>query len=298
MIKFIIDKFTEQKVHFEELNGRYDDKHQYPDHVLVQKAITLMDDVLSQQKDNIALIDRVIKNEDELYESKYALQNVESFFKTQVGLFDAAVKFEEDLRNDFDYISKDKEAETALNRICLITTIQPSAKYNYKRIPELNDLMLAVKAAHDKLLEDKRTELLEIVRQCMAEVHQTANENAKVRDIVIKADEFFAQRKEKIAETKSLALLDGLVPPMWTYKDDACESIEIMLKPTPPKQLDKVKDNGTPYTSPKKVIKSIHRQAIFPAKKLESEEEIDAYVEKMRRNLRQLLKNCDGIQLN
>lgn len=298
LIKFIVDKFTEQKVHFEELNGRYDDKHQYPDHAFVRKAITLMDDVLSQQKDNIALIDRVIKKEDELYESKDALQNVESFFKTQVDLFDAAVKFEEDLRNDLDYISKDKEAETALNQIRLITTIQPGAKYDYKRIPELNDLMETVKAAHDKLLEDKRKELLEIVRQCMAEVHQTANGDANIRNIVIKADEFFAQRKEKIAEIGSLALLDGLVPYMWTYKDDACESIEIMLKPAPPKQPDQIKDGGTTYTAPKKVIKAIHRQAIFPAKKLESEEEIDAYVEKMRSNLKQLLKNCDGIQLN
>ena len=295
LIKFIADKFTEQKVHFEELNSRYDDKHLYPDHALVQRVITLMDDVLSQQKDNIALIDRVIKKEDELYESKDALQNVESFFKTQVGLFDVAVKFEDSLRNDLDYISKDKEAETALNQIRLITTIQPGAKYNYKQIPELNGLMLVVKAAHDKLLKGKRTELLEIVRQCMAEVHQTANgyANENVRDIVIKADEFFAQRKEKIAEMGSLALLDGLVPAIWTYKDDACRSIEDMIKPpTPPVPPDQ------PYTSQKKVIKEIYRQVIFPAKKLESEEEIDAYVEKMRGSLKELLKNCDGIQLN
>ena len=34
------------------------------------------------------------------------------------------------------------------------------------------------------------------------------------------------------------------------------------------------------------------------AKTLKSEEEIDAYVEKIRTNMKQLLKGCDGIKLN
>ena len=31
------------------------------------------------------------------------MQNVEAFFRTQVSVFDAAVKFDQDLRNDLDY---------------------------------------------------------------------------------------------------------------------------------------------------------------------------------------------------
>jgi hypothetical protein len=46
------------------------------------------------------------------------------------------------------------------------------------------------------------------------------------------------------------------------------------------------------------VIKAIHRQAMFPAKTLKTEEEIDAYVDKIRTNMKQLLKGCDGIKLN
>ena len=297
LIKFIIDKFTEQKAYFEELNDRYN-TNKYPDRHFVQGTMTLISDILSQQKDNTALIERVIKKEDELEDSKNALKDVTDFFRSQVGVFDVAVKLEANLRNDFDYIAKDEETEKALNQIRLITMIPSGTGYNYKLIPDLNGHMAKVKAGHDKLLNTKREELLEIVRQCMAEVHQAANGNVAAHDIITKADEFFTQRKERIAEINSLALLDGLVPPMWTYKDNACERIEHLLKPVPPRNPDQVEEKEKTNQLPKKFVKTIHRQAVFPAKKLESEEEIDAYVEKMRSYLKTLLQDCDGIQLN
>lgn len=296
LIKFIVDKFSGQKAHYEELNDSYSG-HKYPDQVLVQSAIALMNDILSQQKDNIALIDRVIQKEDDLDDNKEAIQNVESFFKNQVKVFDDALQFEADLRNDLDYLAKE-EANQALGQIRLITVVQPGLKYNYKRIPELNGLMNTVKSAHDKLLETKREELMEIVRQCMAEIHQKDNLDFNVKKIITAADNFFTQKKERIAELNSLALLDGLIPAMWTYKDETCEIIDNALRPAPPKQPDdRVKETGN-HEAPKKVIKAIHRQAVFPAKRLESEAEIDAYVERMRTQLKVLMKNCDGIQLN
>ena len=295
LIKFIADKFTDQKVYFEELNERYN-VNKYPDRHLVQNVMTLISEILSQKKDNIALIDRVIKKEDELDESKNALKNVNDFFRSQVDVFDAAVKLEADLQNDLDYIAKDEEAEKALNKIRLITMIPSGKGYNYMLIPDLNGYMAKLKSGHNKLLDKKRIEVLEIVRQCMAEVHQAANGNVAAHDIITKADEFFTQRKERIAEINSLALLDGLVPPIWAYKDNACEHIEHLLKPVPPRNPDQVEEKIQPI--PKKFVKTIHRQTVFPAKKLESEEEIDAYVEKMRSYLKTLLHDCDGIQLN
>lgn len=301
LIKFIVDKFAENKTHYEDLNSRYE-SHKYPDRALVQSAITLMTDILSQQKDNIALIDRVIKKQDELYDNKDAMMNVESFFKTQVSVFDAAVRFEAGLQNDLDYIAKDEEAHKALNTIRLITMVQ-SAKYDYKRIPELNGLMATVKASHDKMLEVKRDYTLEIVRQCMEAIHTAANGDSKVKNLIGISDTYYTQRREKINETTSLALLDGFEPPMWQYKDDTVERIETALKPvvyTPPNPTPSVvKDGGaTQPASKKEIIKAIPRQAMFPAKTLKNEDEVDAYLEKVRSQMTQMLKNCDGIKIN
>ena len=295
LIAHIVERFSDEQKHYEGLLARYEG-HKYPDKGLVSSAVDAMKDILSQQRDNTALIDRVIKKEDDLYVLKDKMQNVESFFKNQVSLFDSAVKYESDLRVDLDYIAKNEEANKALNTIRLITMMPTGGSFNYARIPELNGLMATVREKHGAMLEEKRAELLEIIRQCMAEIHTAAGDDANARAISNKADTFFAQKKEQIAEIKVLALLDGLVPPMWQYKDEACDRIETLQKPpvvTPP-----AAGGQTPAPVPKKVIKTIHRQAMFPAKTLESEADIDAYVEKVRTQMKQLLNGCDGIRLN
>ena len=294
LIKFIIDKFTEQKTHYESLNARYDG-HKYPDRGLVQTAISLMNDILSQSKDNIALIDRIIKKEDDLYDNKEAMVNVEGFFKNQVTVFDSAVRFEQSLRNDLEYIAKNEEANKALNTIRLRTMLQ-SDKFDYKQIPELNPLMETVRKAHDEMLTKKRDEVLEIVRQCMAEIHTAANGDIKVGNLITAADNYFTQQKAKIASCESLALLDGMFIPMCHYKDDTVERIENALKPAPTKPPVKSRTGTEP--AKKKVIKAYSRQVVFQAKTLESEADIDAYVEKIRSQLKQLLSGCDGIKLN
>ena len=300
LIAHIVEKFNGELEHYTKLDARYDG-HKYPDQGKVKQAIALVKDILSQQKDNTALIQRVIDREDTLYDMRDELQEVEEFFKTRVTLFDTAVQYEQDLSVDRDYIAKDDEAHEALNQIRLITMMPTGGKFRYDRIPELNDLMAKVKASHGKMLDAKREELLEIVRQCMEEIHTLAGDNSAARNISNTADNYFTQQKQKIASYQALALLDGLVPPIWQYKDDTVSRIEsIVNPPVKPASFGPSSSGGetVPVVPKKEVIKAIHRQAMFPAKTLKSEEEIDAYVEKIRTNMKQLLKGCDGIKLN
>ncbi len=293
LIAHIVEKFNGELDHYTKLDARYD-SHKYPDQAKVKEAIALVKDILSQQKDNTALIQRVIDREDILYDMRDELQDVEEFFKTRVTLFDAAVKYEQDLRVDLDYIAREEDANQALNQIRLITMMPTGGKFRYDRIPELNDLMTKVKASHGRMLDAKREELLEIVRQCMEEIHTLAGDNFTARNISNTADNYFTQQKKKIASYQTLALLDGLAPPIWQYKDDTVSRIESIVNP-----IVKPQPGPGPQPQPKKeFIKAIHRQGMFPPKTLKSEEEIDAYIEKIRTNMKKLLKGCDGIKLN
>ena len=294
LVAFVVQKFGELKDHYIELKDRYEG-HKYPDQSLVAASIEQMDRVLSQRKDNIALIDAILKEEGNLFDNKEKMQRVEGFFKNQVQVFDAAVKMEDDLRNDLHYLSKETEANDALNQIRLITVVENDPKNIYRRIPELNGLMEKVREGHGRLLDSKRAELLEIVRQCMAEVHTLSDGNVDCAELVRKADTYFDQQKKKISELQSLALLDGLVPQIWSYKDDICDRIETAKQP--PKPVEKKQPDTPANPAPKKVIKNVYRQMAFPAKTLESQEDINAYVERMRSYLTAMMKDCDGITL-
>ncbi|NCC68510.1 MAG: hypothetical protein EOM14_10035 [Clostridia bacterium] len=291
LVQFITQRFAELKQHYAALLDRYVG-HKYPDLSLVQKAASLVEDVLSQQKDNVALIDSVVKLQADLDDSKEAMQNVEGFFKNQVQVFDAAVKMEADLANELDYLAKEEAANNALNRIRLI--LMSAGQFDYKKIPELNTLMAAVREGHNRLLLAKREELSEIVRQCLAAIHTAGADNIDAKAVITTADNFYTQQKQKIQTLQSLALLDGLIPPMIQYKDTTVDKIEIMSRPKPP---EPAVQTNTPEPPKKKLIKAFNRQVVFPAKRLESDADIDAYIEKIREQLKNLMKNCDSIEL-
>ena len=297
LIAFIIAEFEKLEAHYNDLSSKYEG-HKYPDYPAVRDAVRVVRDVLSQKSDNIALIDKVVASEDILYDMQDHLKNVESFFKTQVSVFDNAANFVESLKNDLDYISHDQEAEHALNQMRLITHVIDGKAYDYKRIPELNELQNIVEKSHDAMLEKKRANLLEIVRSCLEAIHENAFANEETKLISERADRFFDQKKEQITAEKSLALLDGMSVPMWAEKDKATMAIEAAMKPnvvTPSKSAGNVDEKPAVK---KEIVKKIARQQMFPAKILRTEDDIDAYVENVRKQMKQYLQGSDGIQIN
>jgi len=289
LVSFIIDKFTSMKTHYEELLGQYDGKN-YPDKQVVKHAIELTNEILSQKKDNVALVSALIKKEDVLYDSKDNMHKVEEFFRSQVQIYDSAVKMLDDLHNELDYLSHEEEANNALNRIRLLVVV--NTKFDYKCIPELNTLMKQVREGHNRLLEKKKDEILENVRQCMEKIHSAGSGDFRCEDILKKSDLFYTQQKQRISELQSLALLDGLLPPMVQHMDQALYNIELMKKPPV-----EVKPKTETETKQKKIIKSYNRQIVFPTKRIETEEQLDSYVEQIRSQLKMYMQGCDGIEI-
>ena len=116
----------------------------------------------------------------------------------------------------------------------------------------MNPLIDTVRSAHDKMLEEKRAEVLETVRQCMEATHTAANGDSKVSHLIEKSDRYFSQCKEKIAELKSLALLDAMFLPMCQYKDDTVSNIESVLEPPAPKPQVQPTQQGKEQATAKK----------------------------------------------
>ena len=301
LIRHIVEKFEGEKARYEKLLALYAG-HKYPDEALVSKAATAMKDILSHGKDNTALIDSVIKKQDDIYDLKEQVQNVEAFFKNQKTLFDEAVQYEQDLKNDLEYIAKDEEAHKALNAIRAITLIPTSGSFNYARLPELNGLMAAVHKKHDAMLAEKRQELLKNADECMEEIRNKAKDDRKAGEILQEEEEYFAHKKKYIAGIRQLAIVDSQMQYMWLRKDEALSKIEELHKKAAPSPAEGSRQGGGTAGSEgkqkKKVVKSIHRMTMFPKRIVKTEADIDAYLEDVKRRMKTMLKDCDELQLD
>ena len=220
------------------------------------------------------------------------MQNVESFFTSQVDTFDAAINLEKKLRDERSHLAEIPEADSALNSIRLITLVKPGDIFNYKRIPELNGLMKTVKDSYSKLLDDKKTELNSNRMQCLNIVRQKGIDNPRAKAILENADAVFEKFETTICDASSINALDSLSFQIIQRKDQFVESIEDANKPVKP-------DNSGEKNEPKKkeVIAAVNRQILFESKTLRSDEEIDNYLNKISQMLKSRLKNVDGIKI-
>ncbi len=313
LVEFIIREFESLKEHYDKLLNKYEDNN-YPDKNKIIEAKATVSDLLYAKADNIALVNKLIEMEDKFEDMQEDMEAIEDFFKSQVDTFDEATRLESLLRSDLDYLHDETEVNEALNKIRLIVTINPKKDdFEYSDVPRLNDYMKVVKDGHSRFLAGKREEILEIVRQCMEEIHKGNRNDKDIGDIIKKTDDFYTQKKKEIAETESLRILDGFIPGIWSEKDGAVKDIiaiekgNVELEKRRREQAERNKNGEdklvkeTEVTSEpqkKKHIKKFYRQSLFPARILESENEIKQYAKTIEENLRTLLRDCDGIEIN
>ncbi len=149
------------------------------------------------------------------------------------------------------------------------------------------------------MLEEKRAEVLETVRQCMEATHTAANGDFKASHLIEKSDRYFSQCKGKIAELRVL--------PFWMLCSCRCASTRMRLSAISSqfwlrlhrsRRYSRHSQEKNCDSAKKKVVRAYNRQVVFQAKTLQTDADIDDYVEKIRSQLKQLLKNCDEIKLN
>ena len=287
LIDFVKDSLEPKLVHYEKLIGEYN-LDRYPQKEVVTAARDLVSDILSQKRDNVALLTRLIAKQDSLCDSSEDMEEVETFFKSQRIIFDAARQLQRDLHNERDYFATDADATEKIKEISSILTMAKP----YARIKDLSELMQGVKAAYGTLLTQKKEEVLGIITQCMGDVHTLAGFKTRASDEVKKSDDRFVEYKKKVAEATSLTFLDALITQLLNYKDQVCKRIEMVLHETPAQH-----GAGGEQPKPKKIVQ-VRRYDVFPVKRLASREDVDQYLEGIRKKLYDTLEANDGIQIN
>lgn len=285
LINFVKDTLEPKLTHYEKLIDEYN-HDRYPQKEVVTTARDLISDILSQKRDNVALLTRLIAKQDNLHDSSEDMEEVETFFKSQRIIFDAARQLERDLQNERDYFVIDADATEKIKEISsILALVKP-----YARIKDLSDLMQGVKTAYGTLLAQKKEEVLGIITQCLGDVHTLAG--VKANDEVRKSDDRFTEYKQRVAKATSLTLLDAMITQLLNYKDQVCKRIEMILHETPAPY-----GAGGAQPKPQKIAQ-MRRYDVFPVKRLTSREDVEQYLDGIRKKLYVTLEANDGIQIN
>ena len=83
-----------------------------------------------------------------------------------------------------------------------------------------------------------------------------------------------------------------MITQLLNYKDQVCKQIEFILHDTPPPHGEIGREVE------QKKIAQLRRAELFPVKRLTSPEEVEQYLDEIRKKLNQTLEANDGIQIN
>lgn len=285
LVAFVKDTLSEKQGRYENLLGEYT-HDRYPQKEIVQNACDLMANVLSQKNDNVALLKRLLVKQDELLDATEDMEEIEAFFKSQRTIFDSARALQRSLQDERDYFVTDADTTSKINEVVAILSMAKP----YTRIKELPNLMQSIKAAYSSLLEQKKEEVGGIIILCMGDVHTLAGIGGKSTDEVRKADERFGEYKQKVNDATNLTVLDAMITQLQNYKDQVCKRIESILHDAP-----LLPGENKPK---KQKIVQVRRYDVFPVKRLTTKEDVDIYLETIRKKLYDALETNDGIQIN
>lgn len=292
LVRFVLNTFETKLAHYQGLLDQYA-QNRYPEKEQVTTARDLAQDILSQRKDNVALLNRMVQKQDDLLDSSEDMEGVELFFKSQRTVFDEAVKQMNRISRERDYFATEPDTQEVFRTISAILAMPKP----YNRIGELPELIGKVKAAYQALLELKKEEVAETIRQCMQDVHQLAGEARDAGALLKQADDYFAGKRDAAKEALSLTELDAMITQLLNHKDTVCKRMEVMAAPAPEPQAKESGEAKQPAPAPKKIA-TVRRYDLCSVKRLQSRDDIDAYVEGIRQKLYQTLESCDGVQVN
>ena len=279
---YVLSTFEGMRDHYQKLLEDYYSRSAYPEKNKVETAYKLMTNVLSQRKDNIALLTYMVQHQDDLLDSAEDMEDVEMFFKAQRRVYDDAKKCLANIAKEREYFAADADTLKVINEATTILAMPRP----YSRIGDLPELIRKIKTAYDGLLTLKREEVLENIRQCMVDIHQLAGEAKNAGEVLRTADGYFEDKRKAATDSATLTELDAMITQILKYSSNTCRYLE--------KQHD---DGSSDTDAAAKKITTLRRYDLCAAKRLQSKEDVDAYVEAIREKLMKTLESCDGVQL-
>ena len=272
LISYVLDSFTAERDKLQSLLDNQYASGTYPDKAVVENGVKLCTDLLSQKKDNTALLTKMVAMEDEFLDLSEDMADVLAFFKNQKTIFDSASALLYTLTAESEYLQAEQEATRALAQVKNILAMQKP----YKNIADLPTLMQQVQMVYGQLLDLKKQDVYAEIQGAMGEIHQTAQFDQK--NIVAKADDALGAKKKAAADATTLTQLDAMKIQIASIRQQYIKALMIPAQPD-------------------EKVATASRSTLGYSVKLKSEADIDKYVAEIKDKLMELLDGNDVLHI-
>lgn len=290
LVEYAAEKLTSLKDHYQSLLNEYRN-NSYPEKDLLEEAEELLSQILSKKQDNAAFLDFINKKQNDLLNNQEDLEGLEEFFKNQRTVFDTARTNLQTLLREKEYFFGNEEMESTIFEIQgILNMSQP-----YNSISKLPNLTQEAKKEYGKLLEGKRSNVEMLIDQAISEIEEAKQDMKNPSSSVEDSLNFLKQMKDHLDQRKTVTQMDAAVTQINNYKENTLATIKRIVDA---QDHQPVGPTPTPDpVPPRKKIKTVYRGTICPKKSINSEADIDAYVEGIRRRLKRLLMDSDGLKI-
>ena len=272
LISYVLDSFTAERDKLQSLLDNQYASGTYPDKAVVENGVKLCTELLSQKKDNTALLTKMVAMGDEFLDLSEDMADVLAFFKNQKSIFDSASTLLYTLTAESEYLQAEQEATRALAQIKNILAMQKP----YKNIADLPTLIQKVQMVYGQLLDLKKQDVYAEIQGAMGEIHQTAQFDQK--DIVAKADDALGAKKKAAGDATTLTQLDAMKIQIASIRQQYIKALMVPAKPD-------------------EKVATASRSTLGYSAKLKSEADIDKYVAEIKDKLMELLDGNDVLHI-
>jgi hypothetical protein len=259
----------------------------YPGGEEIQRCLTDLRRFV-EESDSSRFLKRFVEARDDLLELAEDIQELTGFYKNQRHSWESLRSTVDELSQNRLQLERHERAGPALARMEEIL----AAARPYKLLHEVGDLTHRARGVNDQLVSQARAPVVAAIQGHLGGVTEELNKGPAEESLREKATGELASLLTTTSAATSIPHISQARDISEVAYDRAMTAIEEARKPPPPG------DGGKPFVGPTaKKRRSVEMGSMWSGKFIETQEEVDAFLRKLRDELEAAIKADERVQI-
>ncbi len=281
LVKFLKSRLSSWKQRLESFKMLADTGN-YPGKKDIDNALSQLGDLLGNL-DSYEFISRLIQNKNQLLDMSEDLHELQDFYTNQIQTWEelrqALVRF----RPNRNILEQDQEAGRALKKMQEIV----NQKRPYSQLKDVRKYISQVEQKNQTLLEEERASALSRIDQAIQDLQETLDQKNPAQDLQSNALGPLQEIRDKVEQEGSIPDIRYFLSLVPNLLDQAQKELS---------EQTSAKGNPEDFKAAKST-KQVRLSELGPKSVLETEEEVNSYVERIRQELLQAIQSNQKVRI-